>query len=244
MSELQLENVTKSYGGLTVIPDLSLSVEQGERVAVIGPNGAGKTTLLSMITGARMPSGGRITLFGKDITHMPPYQRLSMGLACSFQLNHLFFGLSVLDNIYLALLGAQPGQRRLLRPVSSDLDDRAYQLLTSVDLWEKRHDPVGVLSYGDQRKLEILFGLASSPRLLVLDEPTAGLALAEIDPFMRTINSLSQGTTILFTSHDMDVVFGLATRLVVLFFGLIIASGTPDQIRADERVREIYLGEH
>jgi branched-chain amino acid transport system ATP-binding protein len=214
----------------------------GTRVAIIGPNGAGKTTLLSIITGVHQPTTGRVLLFGQDVTRLPAHRRLKMGLGCSFQLNRLFFGLNVLENVTLALLGPRSWADKTFR-ASGTVQHDAQRLLEPMGLWDKRHELVGALSYGDQRKLEIVFGLASHPRLLVLDEPTAGLALAEIGPFMESIKNLAHDTTIIFTSHDMDVVFGLAQYLIVLFFGQVVAQGTPDEIQRNPKVREIYLGE-
>ncbi len=247
---LELQALGKRYGGLEVLKDLTFSVPRGARVAIIGPNGAGKTTLLSVITGAQRASSGRVLLFGADVTPLPPNRRLALGLGCSFQINRLFFGLSVLDNTRLALLGGRGWSDKLFRPLAGGavgtvgtVGRRAQELLESMALWDKRDEQVGLLSYGDQRKLEIVFGLAAHPKLLVLDEPTAGLALDEIEPFMALIKQLAADTTLIFTSHDMDVVFGLADRLIVLFFGEIVAQGTPEEIQADPKVREIYLGE-
>ncbi|MCU0490515.1 MAG: ABC transporter ATP-binding protein [Chloroflexaceae bacterium] len=244
MHALSIDNVSKNYGGLQVLYHLSLTIGAGERVAIIGPNGAGKTTFLSIISGVQQTSSGRIHMFGQDVTRLPADHRTHLGLGCSFQSNRLFFGLSVRENVLLALQGVRPARFRLFGGHDGDgaTQAEARRLLESVDLWPKANEPVGALAYGEQRKLEIVLGLASNPRLLVLDEPTAGLALAEVPPFIAAIKNLAAHTTVLFTSHDMDVVFGLAQRLVVLSFGQIIADGPPDAIRNDPRVREIYLG--
>lgn len=245
MNALALQGIKKNFGGLQVLHDLEFMVEVGERVAVIGPNGAGKTTLINIISGVHKPSAGTVLLYGQDITHWPPYRRLKQGMGCSFQLNRLFYSLTVQENVRLAILGSRGLVDKTFRPVQTQkaVQHETRRLLESLDLWLRRNEPVAGISYGEQRRLEILFGLASHPKLLVLDEPTAGLALGEIDPFMQTIKTLAEQTTVIFTSHDMDVVFGLAQRLIVLFFGEIIAQGTPDEIRADPRVREIYLGQ-
>jgi branched-chain amino acid transport system ATP-binding protein len=241
---LEIQGVSKSFGGLQVLTDVSLRIEAGERIGIIGPNGAGKTTFLSIVTGAQRPSSGHICLFEKDVTALSAQERTQMGLGCSFQINHLFVSLSVLDNVLMALHGVRASRFNLMRHSDSydSIQDEARALLASVGLWEKRLEPVGALSYGEQRKLEIILGLASRPRLIVLDEPTAGLSLNEIPPFIETIKNLATGTTVLFTSHDMDVVFGLAERLVVLYYGQIIADDLPDVIQRDPKVREIYLG--
>jgi ABC-type branched-subunit amino acid transport system ATPase component len=244
MEALRIDGLTKNFGGLQVLRGISLAVSNGERVAVIGPNGAGKTTLLSIIAGVQRPSAGRLLMFGRDVTALPPDQRAHLGLGCSFQINRLFFGLTVLDNTMLALHGVRGASYRIAgRPQGYEATAReARQLLEAVELWGRRDEPVAALSYGEQRKLEIVLGLASRPRLLVLDEPTAGLALAEILPFLDTIKGLAAETAVIFTSHDMDVVFGLAHRLVVLSFGELIADGPAQQIRSDPKVQAIYLG--
>lgn len=244
MNALQIQGLSKNFGGLQVLRNVSLTIAAGERVAVIGPNGAGKTTFLSLITGAQRPSAGQIYLFEEEITSLSAQNRTHKGLGCSFQINHLFTNLSILDNVLMALLGVRNSRYNMVRQTGSyqDVQEEARHLLESIALWPKRVEPVGALSYGEQRKLEIILGLASKPRLIVLDEPTAGLSLNEIPPFIETIKNLAAGTTVLFTSHDMDVVFGLAERLVVLYFGQIIADGPPEQIQNDPQVKEIYLG--
>ncbi|MDX2160304.1 MAG: ABC transporter ATP-binding protein [bacterium] len=241
-SALTLAQITKQYGGVQVLNGVTFSLQPGERAAVIGPNGAGKSTLLNVITGVTPPSSGTIRLFDGDITHLAPYRRLKLGMGCGFQLNRLFYGLTVLENVQLAISGAGSLREKSLR-ISAPGREKARELLTAMDLWNRRDDQVGTIAYGEQRRLEIIFALASSPRLLILDEPTAGLALAEIAPFMSAIRSLALETAILFTSHDMDVVFGLANRLIVLYFGEVIADDTADAVQANERVRAIYLGE-
>lgn len=244
MNALSIQHLTKNFGGVQVLRDISLDIRAGERVAVIGPNGAGKTTLLTTITGAQRASGGRIEMFERDVTRLAANERAQLGLGCSFQLNRLFFGLSVLENVLLALQGVQRSQYAMWRDAHTfaDLNGAAMRLLESVNLVEKKSFAVGALSYGEQRKLEIVMGLARQPKLLVLDEPTAGLALNEVAPFMQTIRELAAGTTILFTSHDMDVVFGLADRVIALYYGKLIAQGAPDEIQNSAQVREIYLG--
>ena len=175
---------------------------------------------------------------------MAPHRRLHLGLARSFQLNNLFFNLTLIDNMLLALKGAKYPHFQMFRPMSAhtDLFATAQDLLESMDLWEKRFDPVATLSYGEQRLLEIAFALASKPKLLLLDEPTAGLPTAEAKAFSDTIRNLIQDMTLVFCAHDMDLVFSLADRIMVLYFGQIITEGTCNEIQCDVRVQEIYLG--
>lgn len=244
MEALKVEGLTKKFGGLMVFHDLSFSIDRGERLAVIGPNGSGKTTLFNVITGHLSPEAGRIYLGGHEVTGMPPYRRIDIGMARSFQVTRLFINLTVLDNILLALHGVRPSRFQMFRQ-STAYDivmAKAQKLMESVDLWEKRGQPVHNLSYGEQRRLEVVLSLASEPKLLLLDEPTAGLAIDEISPFIEMMQSLTKDTTIFFTAHDMDVVFGLADRIIVIYLRQIIAQGTPEEIQNNPKVREIYLG--
>jgi len=175
---------------------------------------------------------------------MPTCERVHLALGRSFQISSLLPNLTVLDNILLALHGVKRSRWQIFRPITgyNEILVDAQKLLESIDLWKKKDEPVQAISYGEQRELEITLSLASEPKLLLLDEPTAGLSIAEIPPFIDMIKTLAKGTTVLFTSHDMDVVFGLADRVVVLYFGQIIAQGTPEEIQAAPKVREIYLG--
>jgi len=244
MEALKLDRVSKNFGGLQVLREVSLTVEAGEYVAVIGPNGAGKTTLFNIITGELSATAGRVHIFGQEITTMPTHCRVHLGLGRSFQITHLLAGLTVLDNMLLALHGTNPSRYQMFRPSTAydELLAKAQKLLEPADLWGRRDAPVMAISYGEQRKMEIALSLASEPKLLLLDEPTAGLAIADIPSFISTIKTLATGNTLLFAAHDMDVVFGLADRVVVLYFGQIIAQGTPEEIQADPKVKEIYLG--
>jgi len=244
MEVVRMESVSKSFGGLHVLKDLSITIEAGQYVAIIGPNGAGKTTLLSVISGGLPVTGGRIYLFDKEVTKLPPYQRAHLGLARSFQINRLFYNLSVLDNVLLALQGIRPSRYQMLRlPFSyPELMAKAQQLLERTGLWEKREDLVRNIAYGEQRRTEISLSLAAEPKVLLMDEPTAGLAIGEIPDFINMIKSLAKGTTLIFAAHDMDVVFGLAQRVLVLYFGQFIADGTPEEIKIEPKVKAIYLG--
>jgi branched-chain amino acid transport system ATP-binding protein len=241
---LRIEGISKSFGGLIILRSISLKVEEGEHVAIIGPNGAGKTTLLNVITGELPWTGGQIYVSGQEITNMATHQRVHMGLARSFQISRLFPNLTVLDNMLLAIYGLRHSRFQMFRSAIAydEVVAKAHYLLKLVDLFEKRRDLVRNVSYGEQRELEIILSLASEPKLLLLDEPTAGLAIAEVAGFTNMIKTLAKDTATVFTAHDMDVVFDLADRVLVLYFGQIIAQGTPREIQGNARVREIYLG--
>jgi branched-chain amino acid transport system ATP-binding protein len=244
MEALKIEGLSKNFGGLQVLKQVSLSIELGEHVALIGPNGAGKTTLFSIISGELPASAGRIYLFGQEVTTVSTHRRTHVGLGRSFQISHFFPTLSVLDSVSLALHGMKPSRFQMFRPMTAytELLAKAQGLLELVDLWEKRAWPVQTISYGEQRKMEIALSLALEPKLLLMDEPSAGLDIGEIPAFTNIIKTLARGTALFFAAHDMDVVFDLADRVVVLYFGQIIAQGTPGEVQANPRVREIYLG--
>jgi len=244
MEMLRVEDLFRYFGGLQVLQGLSFNVASGERLAIIVPNGAGKTTLFNVLGGQLSATTGRVYLMGQDITALAPQRRLHLGLARSFQLNNLFFNLTLIDNILLALKGADLPHFQMFRPLSkrTDLFATAENLLRSMGLWEMRSVPLTNLSYGDQRLVEVAFALASRPKLLMLDEPSAGLSTAEAAAFADTIRNLLGDTTLIFCAHDMDLVFTLADRIAVLYFGQIIAQGTPQEIQANPRVKEIYLG--
>jgi branched-chain amino acid transport system ATP-binding protein len=244
MSKLRVEDLSKSFGGLKVLNGVSFDVESGEKLALIGPNGAGKTTLINVIGGQTPASGGHIFFNEKPITQMPPNKRLHLGLGRSYQVNNLFFHLSILDNLLLALYGAEKSHFHMLKTLEKrqDLLSEAERLLKAVGLWERRLEVLGTLSYGEQRLLELLSAFTSNPDLVLLDEPSAGLPTAEAFAFGDTIRKLAGDTTVLFCAHDMDLVFSLADSIMVLYFGQIIAHGSPQEISANPKVHEIYLG--
>ncbi|MFH1124272.1 MAG: ABC transporter ATP-binding protein [Pseudomonadota bacterium] len=245
MECLRVDSLAKNFGGIQVLQDVSFTLNTGENLALIGPNGAGKTTLINILSGMISPTRGQVVMLGKNITRAPVHSRLHMGLAYSFQLNNLFFNLSVLDNILLAMHGKQSFHLQLWHSIESG-DERfvkVQRLMDSMGLWEKRNSPVTSLSYGEQRMMELALSLASEPKLLLLDEPSAGLSESETIQMMSYIRKLPQETAVLFVSHDMDVVFDLADRIIVLSYGVLIAEGKPEEIQSDPRVREIYLGE-
>ena len=244
MTLLKVDKLAKSFGGLKVLTDVSFDMEAGEKLALIGPNGAGKSTLLNAIGGQFPANSGSIVFNGVDITYLNPNRRLHLGLGRSYQTNNLFWHLSVLDNVLLALFGAEKSHFRLLKVMEkrADLLEEAERLLTMVGLWEKKYEYPTTLSYGEQRLLELLLAFTSKPQLVLLDEPSAGLPTAEAIAFADTIRELARGTTLLFCAHDMDLVFNLADSIMVLYFGKIIARGPPQEIAANPKVQEIYLG--
>jgi branched-chain amino acid transport system ATP-binding protein len=244
MEVLRVESLSKNFGGVHALQNIFLSVEKGEKLAIIGPNGAGKTTLFNVLNGKLPPTGGRIFFFGQDITTMPTHRRASLGLARTFQLTSLFLNLTVLDNTLLALHGTQPSRFQMFRSNSSyqTLIIKAEELLGVMDLWGKRDLPVKHLSYGEQRKMEITLSLASDPKLLLLDEPGNGLTAIEMTALIDLIRNVAKGMTVLLVAHDMDLVFRVANRIIVLHYGQIIAEGSPEAIQADSNVKEIYMG--
>jgi len=244
MEILKVEDLYKNFGGLQILHGISFTVKAGEKLALIGPNGAGKTTLFNVLGGQLPASGGRIYLAGKEITTLAPERRLHLGLARSFQLNNLFFNLSLLDNVLLALYGADSSHLQMFYPLDDrrDLLNEAQRILEPVGLWERRFETVATFSYGEQRLVEIAFSLASKPKIVLLDEPSAGLPTAEAAEVADTIRSLLGNATLIFCAHDMDLVFHLAEKIMVLYFGELIACGLPHEIRSNPRVQEIYLG--
>jgi branched-chain amino acid transport system ATP-binding protein len=244
MVALSVHRLSKKFGGIQALLDVSLSIQPGERRGIIGPNGAGKTTLFHIISGAIHPSSGGVFLFGADITHMPSYKRAAMGLGRTFQITSLFPGLTVLDNILLAVMAPDSAKLFLPRPIGAypRLLARAEELLYTWRLSERRGIPVDSLSHGEQRQLEIILALASMPKLLLLDEPTAGLSPAETETVCSMLRSLPMDITMLIIEHDMDAASRLVDQVTVLNMGEVIAEGSWEQVRMNSRVKEIYLG--
>jgi branched-chain amino acid transport system ATP-binding protein len=247
MSEplLQVDNLAKRFGGIVATDDLGLSVAANELHAVIGPNGAGKTTLLAQLSGQLTPDSGRIRFGGRDITSLPMYRRSRLGLARSFQITSLFLDLSVLDNVALAVQAHAGHSFHFWRNARAEpeLRDPARAALARVGLSARADQPASALSHGEHRQLELAMALAGRPRLLLLDEPMAGLGPEESACMVEMLRALKRELTILLVEHDMEAVFALADRITVLVYGRVIASGAPGDIRANPAVRDAYLGE-
>jgi branched-chain amino acid transport system ATP-binding protein len=241
---LETKGLFVQFGGLAAVKDVSFAVEPGERLALIGPNGAGKTTLFNVLTGQLKPSAGKVYLKGQDITDSSVYSRTHMGMARSFQITSLFPYQTVEVNALIALQGLQKSRYGIFRHFLKDkaLRTAAQGLLESMDLWELRDEIVSSLAYGQQRKLEIALSLASDPELLLLDEPSCGLTTAESADITSRVRDLGTRITLLMIAHDMDLVFGVAERVILLHYGEIACVGTCDEIRSNEMVREIYMG--
>ncbi len=244
---LVLSGITKSFGGLRALQDVSLSVARGEIYAVIGPNGAGKSTLFNVMTGLFPPDRGEVVFDGERISGLPPHRIIRKGIGRSFQITNIFPRMSVFENVQVALFAhyrksSSPWTRARKFPA---IGEEVLAILEQVGLWEKCGLSASVLSHGDQKRLEIAISLASRPRLLMLDEPTAGMSRFESRETVGLLQKISkeQGLTLVFTEHDMDIVFGISERLSVLHQGQVIASGTPAEIKANAEVRKAYLGD-
>jgi branched-chain amino acid transport system ATP-binding protein len=244
MALLRLEQIGKSFAALQVLKDVNLSIEPSERRAIIGPNGAGKTTLFNLISGQLKPSQGRITFDERDVTGLAPDRLCRLGMARTFQKNNLFLDLSTEENVRLAVQAHLKHSHHWFRPwwAFDDVNARTQAVLEQAGLWSRRVVPARNLSYGEQRQLEMAIALAGEPKLLLLDEPTAGMSLAETTSSVATIASLPRELTILIIEHNMDTIFALADRITVLDHGQVLADGTPAAVRADPQVRSVYLG--
>jgi branched-chain amino acid transport system ATP-binding protein len=241
---LELRQLCKSFGGLQATRDVNLRIMPGDRQAIIGPNGAGKTTLFNLITGIYPVTSGQVLLYGKDVTKWQSHQRTAMGMARTFQVTHLFPGLTVLDNVLLAIKGLRRSKFVMWRFLSSykEVYDKAFHLLEQAGFLDRKDTEVRNLSHGEQRQLEIVLGLASDPKILLLDEPAAGLSSGESADMARFLQKLDPKLAILLIEHDMEIVFDVASQISVLHFGQILETGTPQQIHSSPKVQEIYLG--
>jgi branched-chain amino acid transport system ATP-binding protein len=242
---IQLRGLHKQFGELHVIQSLDLVVKHGERHALIGPNGAGKSTLFALISGLIQPTAGEILLGGENVVGVAPHLINRKGLGRSFQITNIFANLSVLENIRIGIMGSHGirfGLNRLIRQMTT-INEQAMALIEAVQLKSKAHVSAGILSYSEQRALEIGLTLTTNPAVILLDEPTAGMSKDEAQRMIELIAKVTEGRTLLMVEHDMDVVFGLCDRISVLVYGNILASGDPETIRASVKVREAYLGE-
>jgi branched-chain amino acid transport system ATP-binding protein len=243
---LTISGVGKSFGGLQILRDISLEIKTGERIGVIGPNGAGKTTFFNLLTGDLEPTKGEIFHYDNNITKLPNYKRVRNGMVRTFQKNNLLNELSVLDNLLL-VLQRKEGLGRVwfkFRGTKQypELYQKANELLETWGLAHQRDAIIKNLSYGEQRQIEILLGVATEPSILLLDEPTAGMSQSETDYIVDLLYKLPKDLTLMIIEHDLDIVFGLADRMVVLFDGGVLVEGEPEKVRKDERVNKIYIG--
>lgn len=241
---IEVENLRVSFGGFHAVDGVSLTVPIGERRAIIGPNGAGKTTLMRVIGGALRPAGGRVACLGQDITHLPEHRRSHLGIARTYQITNLFRHLTVLENVCLGVLGLSPRKWVSRRPLSRfpDIQEKAMGHLEAVGLGHRAQELVANLSYGEQRQLELAVALAGDPKVLLLDEPAAGLSPAERQAMSEQITEIPRDITVIMVEHNMDLVMAFADRVTVLHHGKIVADGTPGEIRTNSEVRSVYLG--
>ena len=242
---LETQGLVKTFGGLTATRDLSLQVARGARHALIGPNGAGKTTVINLLTGVLRPNGGRILLEGTDITALPAHKRALMGLSRTFQINQLFADLTPLETIGLAVSERMELGRQWWRLVGSKsvVVEESVEILDRFGLADVMDEPTATLPYGKQRLLEIALAIACRPRVLLLDEPAAGVPEAERHDILDAVAALPKDVTVLLIEHDMDIVFSFADRISVLVNGALFVEGPPDEVAADPRVKAVYLGE-
>jgi len=244
VSALEVRGLSKAYGGVQAVHGVSFAVNAGEVVALIGPNGAGKTTCFNMLNGQLRPDSGEIALAGRSIVGLRPHQVWRLGVGRTFQVTATFSSMTVRENVQVALLSHHRRLFSLWKPAGRFQVDEADALLARVGMQEQAARPCAVLAYGDLKRVELAVALANRPRLLLMDEPTAGMASDERQALMQlaAARARSERIAVLFTEHDMDVVFNFASRIIVLHGGEVIAAGAPDEVRANPRVREVYLG--
>ncbi len=245
MAILQTESLSKSFGALAAVKDVSLAIEAGSLHSIIGPNGAGKTTLFNLLTGTFAPSSGRILLEGKDITGTPAHRVAHLGLARSFQRTNVVPAFSLLDNVWVAAFATGPTWRGMAYKKTSsypEATDRARQALSDVGLENKSHQLAREISHGEQRQLELAIALAAAPRVLLLDEPAAGLSPEETRRMVSLVRALKGRYTIVLIEHKIDIIMSVSDRISVMHFGALIAEGTPAEIQRNADVRRAYLG--
>jgi branched-chain amino acid transport system ATP-binding protein len=246
MSILEINNLSKNFGHVNALSNITLAIREGEITSLIGPNGAGKTTFYNVITGKFPPSSGSILFQGEDITHLPPFKIWKKGISRSFQVTNIFKTLTVLENIRSALIVHMGRSLNFFKPADSydDLYQHSIRILKLIGLEDKKDSPCHAISHGDMRIVEVGIALASEPKLVFLDEPTAGMNPEETRRMVNLVKDLfaTTGTTFLLTEHDMNVVFSISHRIIVLNYGRILADGAPEEIRQNEEVRKAYLG--
>ena len=244
MSHLQVTQLSKHFGGVRAVDNVTLEVQPGERYALIGPNGAGKSTLFNLITGELPVTNGTIVFDGQDITHTSVHGCANLGIGRTFQRNNLFLDMTAHENVRIAVQHQHRVTRQIFRDITTydEINQEADYFLNLVGLGSFRDQKVGELAYGQQRALEIALALATNPKILLLDEPTAGMSPAETADMVALIQSLPPELTIMIVEHDMEVIFTLADRVTVLHYGEVIATGKPQEIRENQKVQEIYLG--
>jgi branched-chain amino acid transport system ATP-binding protein len=241
---LEVEGLSKAFGGVRAVDDVGFTLAAGELLALIGPNGAGKTTCFNCISGQLRPDAGSVRLEGRSLAGLAPRQVFRAGVGRTFQITQTFGSMTVVENVQQALLSHAGLTRRLWRPAARWFQGEALALLARVEMAGQAERPCAILAYGDLKRVELAVALAGAPRLLLMDEPTAGMAPAERIAIMALTREIvrEQNLAVLFTEHDMDVVFAHADRIMVMDRGRLIATGTPEQVRADPLVREVYLG--
>jgi branched-chain amino acid transport system ATP-binding protein len=244
---LRTEKLRKYFGVVSAADDIDLQIEEGALTSIIGPNGAGKTTLINLFTGNMLPDSGKVFFYDEEITYLPIHKRVKKGICRSFQIMNIFPKLSVYENLQIPILSFLNQSLNLFKPVyrHTDANERVDKLLTEIGLMDKKALPAGTLSHGDQRLLEIALAMAPEPKLLFLDEPTAGMNPVERVKVLENIRRLSheKQSTFVIVEHDMDIVFSLSDRIVVLHRGQVLADGKPEEIKENEDVRKVYLGE-
>jgi branched-chain amino acid transport system ATP-binding protein len=241
---VEIDNLTKVFGGLRAVDEVSLQVVPGERRALIGPNGAGKTTLFHCVTGTHQASSGSVKLFGNDVTYLPEHRRTMLGMGRTFQITNVFTDLSLIENLALAIVGTDRRKWIWNRSLDSFPDIRAQALagLDAVGLKERADEPVKLFSYGERRQLELALALSTHPKVLFLDEPCAGLSPSERQRIFNMIRALPREITLVMIEHDMDVALGLADRVTVMNRGRVMAEGTPAEMQTNPEVRNVYFG--
>jgi branched-chain amino acid transport system ATP-binding protein len=241
---ITVDRLAKVFGGLRAVDEVSISIPPGERRVLIGPNGAGKTTLFNCIAGTHRPSSGRVLMFGTDISHLAENRRTALGMGRTFQISNVCTDLTVRENLLLAILGNDRRKWMVYRPADTlrDLHERVLAGLAKVGLQDRADELVKFLSYGERRQLELALALNSNPKVLLLDEPCAGLSPSERQLLFKLVSGLSRDITLVMIEHDIDIALALADRVTVLHHGKVILDGSPEEVQSNEQVREVYFG--